>query len=395
MSSADQTSLKPSTLWDFDPLRTEGAWAWDEYDLSVVPLWERVAAPRELKSGLALSKVGSPVWRLDTVRITRRNQGWQLTGPSRVSYTTADAIALFARFRITDTSGASSDFNATPAEWAESDETDGMSIEVDTSGNLFVATIGGNTLGETTTAVDDNKFHNCLAIFDQPNNTITVDVDGDEQYQVTSFTDNSTANALNVGSVLSSDQDIIDLWVDFVVAIKGVPSQALRRMLGVDPFALIRQVSDFRAPRVFVPSGVTTVQGAATLAGSADIIASAFVTQKAAATMAGAGDIDATAKLTIPAAATMAGAGDIDAVGNVRVPGAATLAGAGDLSASAFVTQKAQASLDGTGDLSASAKVTQKASATLAGSGDLVGTGNIPGAIVSGGALLRRRRRGR
>jgi len=97
------------------------------------------------------------------------------------------------------------------------DGTDGLGTVQDENGKIVVYTMGGNTQPESAvgTSINDGQPHTVVAVFDQINEIISVYVDGMLDYQVTSYTDNSsTTNAkLYIGHY---DSDYFDGYMEDV-----------------------------------------------------------------------------------------------------------------------------------------------------------------------------------
>ncbi|MCK5397556.1 MAG: DUF2341 domain-containing protein, partial [Thermoplasmata archaeon] len=88
--------------------------------------------------------------------------------------------------------------------------TDGFATTHTSDGKIFVYTSGGSTLTESTagTAINDGEPHLITAIFDQPNDIVSIYVDGELDYQVTSYTDNSAMTDTKIYIAISPAYEV-------------------------------------------------------------------------------------------------------------------------------------------------------------------------------------------
>jgi len=140
------------------------------------------------------------------------------------TFNSSSAYSMCGWVKISDTASAG-DFDNPIAKYetdADSADEDGFGFFVNDQGTVHVATDGGNTVStaeSSGTAIDDGSFHHTCFEFDMPNNQIDVYVDGGLDYEVTSYTDDSSATVpLLIGSDGGNNGDMV---IDEFRAIEG------------------------------------------------------------------------------------------------------------------------------------------------------------------------------
>lgn len=213
------------------------------------PLWELSGSPvvhipdgQTIFSGFAASA------RLDSTQkgtgvVLPGNDGNTLAHIQTATGTvpdmsTTDKLTFLVFFRGADTSNNGSDFTSRVFHWTDDGNNDGINININKSGNLFAATFGNNTNGNSSIVVDDNEFHVGLIEWDQ-GNEIRQWVDGIKDYDISYTETSSTSNSFvalgrpDNESGTSSDLEVL-FWVVWNELIVSEPK------VFNDPFAMLR-----------------------------------------------------------------------------------------------------------------------------------------------------------
>ena len=121
----------------------------------------------------------------------------------------SDPITWMAWVKLPDTA-SDGDF-ANQIIYQGSDAENG-GMMVDSSGSVAIYSAGANSVGTGTLAVDDGTWHHVAAVYDQPNDFLSVYRDGQHDYSI-SYTDNLVLGANPIATLGSFDGDSGGVWV--------------------------------------------------------------------------------------------------------------------------------------------------------------------------------------